>query len=147
MSRAVSPRGPVSTLALRVLPALAVVVVPVSLTGCAAPATLVPDPPPPASHAPVVLVDADREAPGTPPVRDVTVPDVVGMNLRDAANTLDAVGLAQTEFTDAVQEREVAPLPRWRVCTQSPLAGDIAPATVGVVLESVPLGESCPDED
>lgn len=73
-----------------------------------------------------------------------TMPDVVGMTLQDAQDTLQGLGSVLMDQTDASgQDRMQVDDSNWQVCSQEPAPGTEAPVETVVTLSSVKLGESC----
>lgn len=76
-----------------------------------------------------------------------TMPELVGMNLQDAQDSLQAVGSYFLDQTDASgQGRMQVDDDNWQVCTQDPAAGIEVDITATVQLGSVKLDESCDGE-
>ncbi|OIQ81779.1 hypothetical protein GALL_364480 [mine drainage metagenome] len=73
------------------------------------------------------------------------VPDLVGDALDTARDTLQSLGSYSLDRQDASGlGRTVSVDAPWRVCTQSPLAGEVVDARTVVILASVIADEACP---
>ena len=73
------------------------------------------------------------------------VPDLVGDALDAARDTLQSLGSYSLDPQDASgRGRAVTVDATWRVCTQSPLAGEVVEARTVVILTSVTAAEACP---
>jgi beta-lactam-binding protein with PASTA domain len=73
-----------------------------------------------------------------------TMPDVVGMNLQDAQDTLQALGSYLMDQVDATGMGRAQVWDRnWRVCTQDPAPDTTVPIETIVTLSAVKLDESC----
>jgi hypothetical protein len=74
-----------------------------------------------------------------------TMPKLVGRNLQDAQDRLQARGSYLLDEVDATgaARRQILDN-RWRVCSQRPAPGRRVPLTTVVRLAAVKLGESCP---
>lgn len=73
------------------------------------------------------------------------VPSVVGMNLQDAQDTLQAAGSFVLTQTDATgMERFQMDDSNWKVCGQSPAPGERVKLSRMVDLRAVKLDEQCP---
>ena len=85
-------------------------------------------------------------APSRPAVTQVfIVPDLVGDVLAAARDTLQSLGSFSLDPQDASgRGRAVTVDAGWRVCTQSPLPGEVVDARTVVILTSVTAGEVCP---
>lgn len=76
-----------------------------------------------------------------------TMPDLVGKNLQEAQNELQALGSDVLEQEDASgQERSQIIDSNWKVCTQAPAAGQEVPTSTTVTLSSVKKDEYCPGQ-
>jgi hypothetical protein len=74
-----------------------------------------------------------------------SMPDVVGMNLQEAQDSLQALGSYLMDQQDASGAGRVQVIDsNWQVCTQDPAAGTDADATTIVTLGAVKLDEVCP---
>lgn len=100
----------------------------------------------------VKLDESCPGAGGSPPAQDSaaaeaagTMPDVVGMVLQDAQDTLQAKGSYLMDQVDATGQGRFQLLDsNWRVCDQAPAAGEALTATTLVRLSAVKLDETCP---
>ncbi|NLF03423.1 MAG: hypothetical protein GX593_00140 [Actinomycetales bacterium] len=73
------------------------------------------------------------------------MPDLVGLVLQDAQNSLQALGSRSLDQQDASgQDRMQINDSNWTVCTQEPAAGAEIPLSATVILASVKLDEVCP---
>lgn len=73
------------------------------------------------------------------------VPDLTGMNLQLAQDTLQSLGSYLIDQEDASGLDRIQVLDsNWQVCSQSPPAGTMVPVEAVILLASVKLGESCP---
>ena len=88
-------------------------------------------------------VSPDEEA-GAAAVDSFEMPDLVGMNLQDAQDELQALGSYVLDQEDALYDRVQILDSGWTVCRQSPDAGTMTPLVATVTLWSVKIGESCP---
>lgn len=89
-----------------------------------------------------------QESPATEPTETAaltfTMPDLVGQNLQDAQDSLQALGSYAMDQTDASgQGRSQIDDSNWQVCTQEPAAGTEVPVEATVTLGSVKNDESC----
>ncbi|GAB6899686.1 PASTA domain-containing protein [Kineosporia succinea] len=74
-----------------------------------------------------------------------TMPDLVGRNLQDAQDVLQSRGSYLLDQVDATSQNRFQLLDsEWRVCHQSPKAGQHVLKTELVRLEAVKTGENCP---
>ena len=74
-----------------------------------------------------------------------TVPKLVGENLQDAQDMLQAEGSYVLRQDDATgMERFQVLDSNWKVCAQTPAAGKKVPVDSEVVLDAVKLDEDCP---
>jgi beta-lactam-binding protein with PASTA domain len=74
-----------------------------------------------------------------------TMPNLVGENLQDAQDKLQALDSFFLQQNDATgMERFQVIDSNWKVCTQKPSAGQKVPVEKMVVLEAVKLDETCP---
>ena len=88
--------------------------------------------------------DRDDKGAQTKPAETFAMPALVGSNLQDAQDTLQALGsyiLTQTDGTgrDRFQVLDSG----WKVCAQRPAAGTTTPVSTMVELITVKLHESC----
>ena len=96
--------------------------------------------------APAPSAATRAPAPSPPAVTQVfIVPDLVGDALAAARDTLQSLGSFSLDPQDASGRGRVVTVdPSWRVCTQSPLPGEVVDARTVVILTSVTAGEACP---
>ena len=92
---------------------------------------------------------ADKPEPTMPAVEgqrlDVARSDLVGDNLQDAQDELQALGSYLLDQVDATGKGRNQVLDaHWRVCAQRPAPGKAVPVTTVVTLTSVKLDEKCP---
>ena len=74
-----------------------------------------------------------------------TMPNLVGMKLQRAQDTLQSVGSYVLDQTDAAGlDRWQIDDTNWRVCSQKPAPGTKTPLEATVQLASVKLDENCP---
>ena len=79
------------------------------------------------------------------PAETFTMPQLVGLNLQLAQDTLQNLGSYAMDQQDASGLGRIQVLDsNWQVCTQSPAAGEDTPTDTLVVLASVKLDEVCP---
>jgi hypothetical protein len=77
-----------------------------------------------------------------------TMPDLLGQNLQEAQNALQAMGSREMDQQDASgQERLQVLDSNWQVCTQEPTSGREVPVDTLVVLASVKTDEVCPGDE
>lgn len=77
-----------------------------------------------------------------------TVPSLVGLGLQTAQDTAQAAGFSNLTSHDASGHGRMQILDRnWKVCDQTPAAGDRVDDGVKIDLGAVKLGEPCPDAD
>lgn len=89
-----------------------------------------------------VSAPAKVEAPAT-----FTMPDLVGKNLQDSQDVLQALGSNKMDQQDASgQGRTQIVDSNWKVCTQEPAAASKVPFDTVVVLASVKNDEACPGD-
>jgi len=73
------------------------------------------------------------------------MPDLVGMNLQYAQDTLQSLGSYLMDQEDATTLDRFQVLDsNWQVCRQDPLPGEEVPVETIVTLWSVKLDEVCP---
>ncbi|MFW7414078.1 Ltp family lipoprotein [Demequina sp. SO4-18] len=100
-------------------------------------------PSPSATVEEVVAEPTESPAPTT-----LTMPDVVGTNLQDAQDSLQALGSYFLDQEDASgEDRTQIVDSNWRVCTQEPVAGTEIPIEATVILASVKEDEPCPGDE
>lgn len=87
---------------------------------------------------------ADEEVEAEPAVDSFEMPDLVGMNLQDAQDLLQALGSYFLDQEDALYDRVQILDSGWTVCRQSPEPGAMMPLVATVTLWSVKIGEDCP---
>lgn len=107
--------------------------------------TVTPDPPADSGPGdePTEPVASDSEE--SPPEQTFVVPDLVGMNLQDAQDALQALGSYLLDQEDASGEgRLQIDDSNWQVCTQEPAPGTEVPLSATIRLDSVKLDEVCP---
>ncbi|CAG6397602.1 exported hypothetical protein [Actinacidiphila cocklensis] len=76
-----------------------------------------------------------------------TVPSLVGLGLQTAQDTAQAAGFSNLTSHDASGDGRMQILDRnWKVCDQTPSAGDRADDDVKIDLGAVKLGEPCPND-
>ena len=131
----------------RILTAIALVPL---LASCAAPTAKAPPPATVTVTAPAeVTPEPAADEPAAPdaeePEQSFVMPDLVGVNLQLAQDTLqsldswvldqeDASGLSRMQINDS----------NWYVCQQEPAVGSVMPISTVVTLWSVKLEETCP---
>ena len=99
---------------------------------------------PVASKPPAV---AATSSPSPTAATTFTMPNVVGKNLQDAQDELQALGSLLIDQKDASgQGRLQVNDSNWTVCTQDPAAGVAAPIQTVVILASVKDDEVCPGD-
>lgn len=100
-----------------------------------------------ASPSPTVAEAAASPEPTEAPVV-VTMPDVVGANLQDAQDSLQALGSYLLDQQDATGDGRLQLVDaNWTVCTQEPAAGADFPVDATVILAAVKLDEACPGDE
>ncbi len=78
----------------------------------------------------------------------IAMPDLVGMNLQEAQDALQALGSYVLDQEDASGEGRVQLLDsNWRVCSQNPVPETEMPIEATVLLAAVKLDEACPGEE
>lgn len=84
-------------------------------------------------------------APAEEPEQTFVMPDVAGVNLQLAQDTLQSLGSWVMDQEDASGlDRMQLNDSNWRVCQQDPAAGSVLPVSSVVTLWSVKLDEACP---
>ncbi len=103
---------------------------------------------PASGPTPVALPTEPITEPADPAAETFTMPDLVGDNLQDAQNELQALGATELEQADATgQDRSQIVDSNWKVCSQDPAAGETVPVDRTVVLSSVKNDEDCSGQD
>jgi len=111
-----------------------------AMTAAASDGTPEAEPTAAATAAPTTAATAEATADGT-----FVMPGLVGQNLQDAQDSLQALGSYFLDQTDASGDgRMQVDDDNWQVCTQEPAAGTEVPLDATVVLGSVKLDERCP---
>jgi hypothetical protein len=125
----------------RCLASVAIVGV-LSIAGCEAPADR--SPPPPASGS--AATAQPGPASGTKPTSPRLMPNLVGRNLQAAQDALQAAGIALfSRSHDLTGQGRKQVLDRdWKVCDETPHAGQPVPASAVPDFGVVKLTESCP---
>lgn len=99
------------------------------------------------SDQPTPQEPSPTQAPEAPAAELFTMPDVIGMNLQDAQDQLQALGSYLMDQEDASGKGRIQINDsNWKVCSQQPLAGEQVPTSTTVVLSSVKTDESCPGQ-
>lgn len=101
-----------------------------------------PDSAPSGSSSPEASGDQETEA--KPTVDSFEMPNLVGMNLQDAQDQLQALGSYVLDQEDALYDRVQILDSGWTVCRQSPEPGTMTLLLATVTLWSVKIGEDCP---
>jgi hypothetical protein len=132
------------------LSALSAVALSAVLTGCgggadtASPATTVA-PPPPAPVLTATALESAAERPvkgGTSAPEKKTLPNVVGMNLQQGQDAMQAAGFYLLDDQDAGGQNRLQVYDRnWVVTRQTPAAGRKVPTDTPVVLYAKKYGE------
>ena len=99
--------------------------------------------PAPMVSEPAAVPSAESAAPAEPV--QFTMPDVVGVNLQLAQDTLQALGSYLMDQTDATGlGRLQIDDSNWQVCSQDPAPAAVVPVETVVTLAAVKLSETCP---
>jgi hypothetical protein len=120
------------------------------LAGCGTPAAGQSEPvSSPSVAQPTPASTTDQPSPAQPSETAVpqtfTMPDLVGKNLQDAQDALQALGSYLLDQQDASgKSRLQVDDSNWQVCTQEPAAGQEVSVAATVALASVKLDEQCP---
>ena len=97
----------------------------------------------PVASEPAPTASVDPAAPAEPV--QFTMPNVVGVNLQLAQDTLQALGSYLMDQTDATGlGRFQVDDSNWQVCSQDPAPGAVVPVETVVTLAAVKLSETCP---
>lgn len=87
------------------------------------------------------------QTPEAPSPAAFTMPSLVGKNLQEAKNELQALGSAALDQRDASGQGRTQILDsNWKVCAQEPATGQKVATTTTVVLSSVKNEEPCPGD-
>jgi len=99
----------------------------------------------PADAAPATAEAGDSSVATEPETEVFVMPDLVGMNLQYAQDTLQSLGSYLMDQEDATTLDRFQVLDsNWQVCRQDPLPGEEVPVETIVTLWSVKLDEVCP---
>src|SRR5690606_38808503 len=97
-----------------------------------------------ASPSPAATATAPAVVPAEVPAT-IVMPDLVGLNLQEAQDSLQALGSYFLDQEDALGEGRVQLVDsNWQVCSQEPASGAEMPLEATVLLTAVKLDEACP---
>ncbi|MFF1909887.1 hypothetical protein [Kitasatospora sp. NPDC058218] len=101
----------------------------------------------PPTSAPAVAAPTADPAGAPAGAKTATLPGFVGMGLQSAQNAAQKVGFFSLTSHDALgRSRSQIDDRNWKVCTQSPAAGD-HPTSAKIDMGAVKLDETCPAQD
>lgn len=106
-------------------------------------------PSPPAAASPQAVAPPASASPSAAPTVDFVMPNLVGENLQDAQNAIQALGVFFSISHDMLGSRSQVLDSNWKVCEQDPAAGTkiSGPSSQfegAFDLGAVKLTESCP---